>query len=138
MESTVEMKLAAAKRRLTFAEYEQLLAAIDACIERSTTPKFSLLIERVSRAFDVTPTNVLSEWRGQTIARARHAAMWIMRKTWSPEPSYPDLGRLFARDHTSIMSAVRKVDKEIAAGTAFGLTVLTLAAVDLERLKESA
>ena len=50
--------------------------------------------------------------RHKNIADARAVAMWVARKRTSM--SFPEIGREFDKDHTTVMSAVRKIDKAIA------------------------
>jgi chromosomal replication initiator protein len=45
--------------------------------------------------------------RSATLAKTRAIAMWRVRQLGL---SYPEIGRLFGRDHTSVIAAVRKID----------------------------
>jgi chromosomal replication initiation ATPase DnaA len=45
------------------------------------------------------------------LAEARHVAIWFMREFL--KMSYPELGREFVRDHTSCISASRRIDREL-------------------------
>jgi len=55
----------------------------------------------------VTVEDLVSRDRHKNVSAARHEIIyWIRTKLdWS----YPEIGKLFERDHTSIMSAYRKV-----------------------------
>lgn len=77
-----------------------------------------LSVKVVLRAVsDVTGTSVrdiLSPHRQQAIVRARHIAMWMVRRH-CPHLSYPAIGRRFAgRDHSSIIHGVNKIESEFA------------------------
>jgi len=69
-------------------------------------------IEDVQRAvchyFKLKSGDLLSKDRHKTVAHARHVAMYLCRERL--KSSLPELGRAFGnRDHTTVMSAVRKV-----------------------------
>jgi chromosomal replication initiator protein len=52
---------------------------------------------------------LLSKDRHKSIAFARHVAMYLCKQRL--KCSFPELGRAFGnRDHTTVMSAVRKVE----------------------------
>jgi hypothetical protein len=68
---------------------------------------------------------LLGRDRHKSIAAARHVAMWVTRKRYAM--SFPDIGAVFGgRDHTSAMSACRRVEKNIRDGKPFGLVALRL------------
>lgn len=50
------------------------------------------------------------------VIRARHTIMWEIKRTQKPGMSYPELGRLFGRDHTSVIHAVKKMDAVMGWG----------------------
>lgn len=58
----------------------------------------------------VTIEDIISRNRHKNIAAARHEIMyWIRAKLkWS----YPEIGKLFQRDHTTVLSACRKIHLE--------------------------
>jgi len=58
--------------------------------------------------FGVTLAELRSHSRNALLVRARHAAMWAIRHQTSL--SYPQIGRLFDRHHTSVMHAVARID----------------------------
>lgn len=67
----------------------------------------------VAARFGVTLAELHSADRHKRIARARHVAMWLMRQGGM---SYPEIGRAIGnRDHTTVMSAVRKVEAGLEA-----------------------
>lgn len=48
--------------------------------------------------------------RDKSITYARHVAMYLVRK--KTNASYPEIGRAFGnRDHTTVMSAIRKIER---------------------------
>jgi chromosomal replication initiation ATPase DnaA len=82
------------------------------------------LVEETAAAFRVSSAEVLSRDRHSTIADARHVVAWRIRKQWGW--SFPHIGKVLALDHTTIMSAVRKIDREIANGSGLGAAALSL------------
>ncbi|MGH7440217.1 MAG: helix-turn-helix domain-containing protein, partial [Polyangiaceae bacterium] len=63
----------------------------------------------VCHHFKLRSTDMLSKDRHKSIAFARHVAMYLCKQRL--KCSFPELGRAFGnRDHTTIMSAVRKVE----------------------------
>ncbi len=63
----------------------------------------------VAWRFDMTVEKLLSKWRHRQVAHPRMVAMYLARE--HTEHSYPILGRLFRRDHTTVLHGVRKVRK---------------------------
>ncbi|MGD0673980.1 MAG: chromosomal replication initiator protein DnaA [Polyangiaceae bacterium] len=63
----------------------------------------------VCHHFKLRSTDLLSKDRHKSIAFARHVAMYLCKQRL--KCSFPELGRAFGnRDHTTIISAVRKVE----------------------------
>jgi hypothetical protein len=51
--------------------------------------------------------------RKREIVDVRHLIMWEIKRLVKPSISYPELGRLFGGyDHTSCLSAVRRIDRK--------------------------
>ena len=61
----------------------------------------------VCRHFGVTLDQLRSKDRHAHIADARHVAMWLLRERGL---SFPAIARILHRDHTTVMSGVRKID----------------------------
>ena len=71
------------------------------------------IIKTVCHVFEVRLNELLSERRNVWVAEARHAAMsLIVRLT---KHSTPKVGRLFGRDHTTVLYAVRKMQPHMDA-----------------------
>lgn len=90
------------------------------------SPEFLALVDQVAAAFGVSSADVIGNRRFKTRVAARHVVMWIIRKTWMPEPSLPEIGMMFKRDHTTVMVAVRRIDGEIANESDIGRITLRL------------
>ncbi len=79
-----------------------------------TQTAHSLTVEAVQKEvanyFNVKLTDLKSPKRHQAIARPRQIAMYLARKLC--KASYPELGQRFGgKDHTTVLSACRKIDK---------------------------
>jgi chromosomal replication initiator protein len=78
-----------------------------------TQAAHSLTVEAVQKEvanyFNVKLTDLKSPKRHQAIARPRQIAMYLARKLC--KASYPDLGQRFGgKDHTTVLSACRKIE----------------------------
>jgi chromosomal replication initiator protein len=70
----------------------------------------------VCHHFKLRSGELLSKDRHKSVAFARHVAMYLCKQRL--KCSFPELGRAFGnRDHTTVMSAVRKVDSLRASDT---------------------
>lgn len=73
------------------------------------TKCFSLVIELVSTFFEVSADSLQSQTRGLApICQARQICMYLLHTSLSI--SYPDVGRLFCRDRTTISHACKIVE----------------------------
>jgi chromosomal replication initiator protein len=68
-------------------------------------------IDRIMRlvcsAYDVREKDMLGASRQRQITLARQMAMYLARK--HTQASLPEIGRSFARDHTTVLSSIRKI-----------------------------
>jgi chromosomal replication initiator protein len=96
----------------------------------------------VARAFNLTVPQMLSSTRVQPIASARQIAMYLSREVaarrsppvdrdgileMSAPPSFPRIGIAFARDHSSVMHACRKVRRRLLDDLGYALMIDRLA-----------
>lgn len=68
------------------------------------------VIGSIATKHGVTVGEILSRRQTRKVARARWEAAYVLRHTPGPNgryPSYPQLGRWFGRDHTSVIHGVR-------------------------------
>lgn len=84
----------------------------------------------VALAFDLTVPVMLSHTRNRHVTCARHIAMYLSRevavRALAP-PSFPRLGRAFARDHSTVINACRVVTLRLRQDLGFALLVNRLA-----------
>ena len=75
----------------------------------------STLIERillsVSRSFGVSVEDMKSKKRTDTVASARHAAIYIIKKM--TELTLKEIGGVFDRDHATVSASIEKAEKNI-------------------------
>ena len=72
-------------------------------------------VEDIQRAvchhFHLRSSDLVSKDRHKSVAFARHVAMYLCKQRL--KCSFPELGRAFGgRDHTTVMSAVRKIEAQ--------------------------
>ncbi len=71
-------------------------------------------IERIRRAvchvYGIPYGKLMAEDRHHTASEARQVTMWFLRK--SLNMSYSEIGHECRRDHTTVMAAVRRIDRK--------------------------
>lgn len=78
-------------------------------VPRITETSIDDIQRAVCHHFKLTERELCSKDRHKSIAFARHIAMYLCKQRL--KASFPEIGRAFGnRDHTTVMSAVRKVD----------------------------
>ncbi|GHV12638.1 hypothetical protein FACS1894219_05930 [Clostridia bacterium] len=70
------------------------------------------IISAAGASFGVSPQDIKGRKRTKEIAAARHAAIYVIRKL--TPLSLPSIGKLFDRDHTTVMSSITAVEAEIS------------------------
>jgi chromosomal replication initiator protein len=100
------------------------IKAPDARIQRSA-PKPDIVIDTVCSYYDVSPQALRGQTRSKRVTTARHVAMYLLRND-SYEP-LTQIGRLLGdRDHSTVLYACRKIERE---SSAIAQTKLDLAAI---------
>ena len=77
-----------------------------------TLPTPDLIIKETARYFNTDAEILRGVQRNKGVAEARHVAMYLVRKMTNL--SLPDTGREFNRDHTTVLSAIKKIDSALA------------------------
>jgi chromosomal replication initiator protein len=104
----------AAKSSLTSRRVDLTFAKAELSATTTTRPQL-MSVEDVQRLvchhFHIRSTDLTSKDRHKTVAFARHVAMYLCKQRL--KCSFPELGRAFGgRDHTTVMSAVRKIEAQ--------------------------
>jgi chromosomal replication initiator protein len=73
-----------------------------------------LILKITAETFGVSVRDIKGPKRVRTIATPRKVAMYLART--HTDASFPELGAVFGRDHTTIISAVKSVEKLVAKG----------------------
>lgn len=73
------------------------------------------VVEAVSDVTGFATADIIGPRRHRELVRARQLAMWCCKR-YCPHMSYPQIGRRFgARDHTTVLHGVNKIEAEIEA-----------------------
>ena len=75
--------------------------------DKSETDVIDKIFAIVSRRYGVSEEDIRSKKRNDNIARARHICMYMIRQL--TELSLKDIGKIFSRDHTTVISSVNIV-----------------------------
>ena len=78
----------------------------------------------VAADYGVSVMDIISRRQSPRAIRPRHVAMWLARH--STCHSYPTIGRAFERDHTTVMSAIDRIDDAREADHEFAERLLRL------------
>lgn len=70
----------------------------------------------VAKAYHVTPDDVLGARRDKSVSAARASYCWALHE--SRGLSYPEIGRLLGRDHSTVMHLAKAHWKRIESGAA--------------------
>ena len=82
--------------------------------EGNALPTPSLIISQVCKFYSVDETVLRGTLKNKGTAEARQIAMYLIRKLTNF--SLPDIGKEFARDHTTVLYAIRKVEQALKKG----------------------
>ena len=78
----------------------------------------------VFKKYGISREDIVGKKRTKEIARARHIAIYLVREI--TEMSYPNIGKLFGRDHATVMSSLDVVKKRIAGDPLFDNDIDTM------------
>lgn len=92
-------------------------------------PTMQAVVNSASKIFSVSQLEIIGPCRHPQRVKARHIAMYIIKT--ETICSYPQIGRFFGgRDHTTVMHAIDKIERMVAADEKFAAIV--------QRVKEGA
>ena len=94
------------------------------------TEPLSVTIDKIFAAvykkFNIPKEELVGKKRTREIAKARHIAVYLIHEI--TEMSYPNIGKIFGRDHSTVMSSLEVVKKEIAKDALY--------AADIDNIKK--
>jgi len=83
-------------------------------VEGNALPTPSLIISQVCKFYSIDEAVLRSTKKNKETAEARQIAMYLVRSLTNL--SLPDIGQEFARDHSTVLYAVQKVEVELKKG----------------------
>jgi len=89
----------------------------DMISEKSVDQMVEKTFDRVCEKYKVSMQDLTSRRRQANIVIARHVATYILRQL--SEMSSVEIARYFSQDHTSILSAIKNVEKKIEDNPVF-------------------
>ena len=82
--------------------------------EGSALPTPSLIISQVCKFYSVDEVKLRGTQKTKNISEARQMAMYLIRKLTNL--SFPDIGKEFAKDHSTVMYNINKVEQALKSG----------------------
>ena len=82
--------------------------------EGNALPTPSLIISQVCKFYSVDEIALRGSQKNKGVAEPRQIAMYLVRKL--SNLSLPEIGQEFARDHSTVLYAIRKVEMELKNG----------------------
>lgn len=82
-------------------------------VSSSPTETAEKVIESVSKIYDVPVEDIKSKKRSKEISIARHVSVYVIRKI--TQMPVVDIGKIFNRDHTTILASIDVVSNEISS-----------------------
>ena len=71
----------------------------------------------IEKKYGVSKSDLESKSRVKEVAQARHIAIYLIRSI--TEMSLPHIGKMFNRDHSTVISSIEAIDKKIASSPSF-------------------
>jgi chromosomal replication initiator protein len=71
----------------------------------------SLIMEETAKYFGLTVSDLTSKSRSRPLTTARHVAMYLVRECTGM--TLPKIGEIFARDHTTALHGINKIDSSM-------------------------
>lgn len=79
------------------------------------------ILEKIAKKYGITVEEIKGRKRTNDIANPRHIAIYLIRKM--TEISLPAIGRIFGRDHTTIMSSLKTAETMIKTNSLLELEI---------------
>ena len=75
----------------------------------------------VFKKYNVRRDDLVGARRTKEVASARHITIYLIRKI--TDMSFPNIGKIFSRDHSTIMSSIETVEKKIQHDSVFNIEI---------------
>lgn len=89
------------------------LPAVEPPPPKGMSQKIYAIVAGVAKKHGVTVALIMGEARDKRVILARHEVWWRVWRTSGL--SYPRMGAMFRRDHTTIMHGVKRYEQRMAA-----------------------
>ena len=85
--------------------------------EEPVTVTVDKIFSAVYRKYNIKREDIVSTRRTKDIAAARHVSVYLVRQI--TDMSLPNIGKIFGRDHSTILSSIDTVEKRMAQDSVF-------------------
>ena len=75
----------------------------------------------IEKKYDVSKSELVGKSRVKDVAQARHVAIYLIRTI--TEMSLPNIGKLFNRDHSTVISSIDAIEKKISSSPAIEIEI---------------
>ncbi len=75
----------------------------------------------VYKKYGIKKEDIIGERRTKDIAQARHIAIYLIRQI--TDMSFPGIGKILNRNHTTVISSIETVEKKIISSQSFSLEI---------------
>ena len=75
----------------------------------------------VYKKYNVKREDLVGSKRTKELAAARHITIYLIRKI--TDMSFPNIGKIFGRDHSTVMSSIETVEKRLRSDTVFNVEI---------------
>jgi len=90
-------------------------------------PTSDMIIDETAKFYSLTSEDLKGQRRTRNTALARQVSMYLIRKLTNL--SLKDIGELYdGRDHTTVLSSIRRIENEIKTSAAFSQTIKDITA----------
>lgn len=116
----------------------EAMAALQARLgDRKRKVSLDEMLSIAAEAFEITAEEIRGRAQPQRIARARHAFVYVARTVLAE--SFPRIGRVLGRDHTTVISSLRRAEALIVRDKVFKAGVAAIKiAIGAEVVAETA
>jgi chromosomal replication initiator protein len=82
------------------------------------------IFDAVSEKYGVSKEEIYGTHRTKEIATARHVTIYLLRNL--TDMSFPNIGRMFNRDHSTIMNSIDVVERRLRSDSMFVMDIAEL------------
>lgn len=78
----------------------------------------------VFKKYGIKKEDIIGQKRNKDIANARHISIYLIRAI--TEMSLPNIGKIFNRDHSTVLTSYEKIEKRVFADPVFNIEIMEL------------